>query len=1118
MNRKIIIAIFLCQAITQSLLAQDTSVIFSQVKSNDGKPLGKINGIAQDKNGYMWFGGQTEKCLYQYDGNRITSFKHDDSNSNSLGVGAIETIAVDKSGTVWVGFVGSGLDRYDPSTNKFTHYNHLPDDPGSLIISSVLSILGDSKDRLWVGTPEGLDLLDKKTGKFTHYKHEPGDPKSISNDHINVIYEDRTGTIWIGTGSLFGNSAPGKGGLNRLEPDGTFTRFMHDPKNPNSLINNKVRSIFEDSRGVFWIGTLHDGLHTMERKTGRVDRHLYDPLRPDKLSRPVIKAGEFTQTNDLVTFINEDGAGNIWIGTIGSGISKYDPISKKINHYEANNGYSDASAWCSFTSRDGVIWFGTLENNLIKAEPILPKIKHNPTPNFQTNKFSEDDNGDIWITSQGGVLLKFDKNKKFIRQFRIDSLSKSFMTNNGFFSIFQNAKDTLMIGSSKGILLFDKIRHTFSKWMPEFDSVMTLDIKQDREGLLWLTTLWSAKGLIQYNPTTNKIKWYRHNASDSTSIGSDRTIDVLEDQRGIIWVSTMGGGLNVLDKQTNTFKHYLKSSSVVTQLYEDSQGLLWAGTQNGLFKYNRKEDKFSLAFDSQTNIINESIYGIEEDHEKNLWIITHSLVARYNPLQNEILIFGNNDGIYPNSIIPGSFKKTSKGEMFIGSERGFYSFFPEELAGKKPALKILITDLSINNLPVRVEKGSPLISPIEETDEINLSYDKNNFSFNFATIDYRTPEAIRYFTMLENYDNVWRPVIGEKSGRYFFITPGHYTFRVRAISQDGTKAEKTISIHIQPPLWKTWWAYGGYGLLFIGMLRFTYRYQRQQLIRSERERTQQKEVAQAREIAKAYAELKSTQSQLIHAEKMASLGELTAGIAHEIQNPLNFVNNFSELNKELINEIQDERLKTQDKRDEALEEEILRDIRDNSEKINHHGKRAADIVKGMLQHSRSSSGIKEQTDINVLADEYLRLAYHGLRAKDKSFNAIMKTDFDEGIGKINAVPQDLGRVILNLITNAFYAVAEKKKQIGDEFEPTVTVSTKRIENKVEIRVSDNGNGIPQSIIDKIFQPFFTTKPSGKGTGLGLSMSYEIVTKGHGGELKVETKENEGTSFIIILPN
>jgi signal transduction histidine kinase len=245
---------------------------------------------------------------------------------------------------------------------------------------------------------------------------------------------------------------------------------------------------------------------------------------------------------------------------------------------------------------------------------------------------------------------------------------------------------------------------------------------------------------------------------------------------------------------------------------------------------------------------------------------------------------------------------------------------------------------------------------------------------------------------------------------------------------------------------------------------------------------------------------------------MASLGELTAGIAHEIQNPLNFVNNFSEVNKELLSEMNDEIDKGNLEEVKAISKSII----DNEEKISHHGKRADAIVKGMLQHSRANSGQKEPTDINALVDEYLRLAYHGLRAKDKTFNVTTRTDFDNSIGRINVVPQEIGRVILNLINNAFYAVDEKKKQTNDGYEPTVSISTKEVNGKVELKVGDNGNGIPQKALDKIFQPFFTTKPTGQGTGLGLSLSYDIV-KAHGGELKVETKEGDGSEFVVQLP-
>lgn len=273
---------------------------------------------------------------------------------------------------------------------------------------------------------------------------------------------------------------------------------------------------------------------------------------------------------------------------------------------------------------------------------------------------------------------------------------------------------------------------------------------------------------------------------------------------------------------------------------------------------------------------------------------------------------------------------------------------------------------------------------------------------------------------------------------------------------------------------------------------------------------------QKEELEHALIDLKATQAQLIQSEKMASLGELTAGIAHEIQNPLNFVNNFSEVSIELIDELNEEQAKPQ--RDTELETELLTDLKQNLQKITHHGIRASSIVKGMLQHSRASTGQRELTDINVLCDEYLRLAYHGLRAKDKTFNASFKTDFDASLGQISLIPQDMGRVFLNLFTNAFYAVRQRQRQGGTAgYQPSVSVSTRCANGQAVIWVSDNGTGIPESARQKIFQPFFTTKPTGEGTGLGLSMAFDIVTKGHTGTIEVDSTEGKGTTFTITLP-
>ncbi len=629
----------------------------------------------------------------------------------------------------------------------------------------------------------------------------------------------------------------------------------------------------------------------------------------------------------------------------------------------------------------------------------------------------------------------------------------------------------------------------------------------------WIGSWGDSNGLYQYNPENQTIKHYLPDEKDTGTINSMHVPGVLEDPSGDIWAGawTQQAGINRLNILTGRFRHYLNGVSIL-HLYRDSDGIIWVATGIGLYRFNKETDNFTPFFDPLSDFGKTIVNSIIEDDLKNLWIVTESVIIKLYPDRVRYFIYGRKYGIKPGSLAYGGIGKTSYGEILIGNPNGFYSFSSSEKDFESKPPQIIISDFLINNTPIFSGKGSPLEKPIGETSEINLHFNQNIFSFHCSVIDYHAPEANKCYTMLENFDNVWREVIGDKSVTFINVPPGKYFFRVKAYNIDGIQAEKKLQIIISPPWWKTWWAYSIYGLMLLTVAFFMNRYQKQRTITKERQKAQVIELAQAKEIEKAYSELKSTQAQLIQSEKMASLGELTAGIAHEIQNPLNFVNNFSDINRELLVEMKEEL----DQGNIPGAKGIADDVIVNEDKINHHGKKADSIVKSMLQHSRTSSNQKELYDINALADEYLRLSYHGLRAKDKTFNASMRTDFDESIGKINIIPQDIGRVLLNLYNNAFYAVGEKQKQNIQGYEPTLSVSTRKTNGKVEIRIKDNGNGIPPNVLDKIFQPFFTTKPTGQGTGLGLSLSYDVI-KVHEGEIKVETREGEFTEFVIQLP-
>jgi signal transduction histidine kinase len=629
------------------------------------------------------------------------------------------------------------------------------------------------------------------------------------------------------------------------------------------------------------------------------------------------------------------------------------------------------------------------------------------------------------------------------------------------------------------------------------------------------------------NSATPSFRHYHFFPEDTTSIfGFNVVTSVLEDRQAQIWVTSgIQAGVYRLNKENGSFKVYLKGASIL-KVIEDKQGVIWAGGGDGLFQYKPDTDSFYRFIDPVSQAEIGNIHSFIEDDEGNLWMRTVDGIIKLNRQRNAITNFSRRFGVDRNEQVYGAAYKGPAGKLYFGHVAGYYAFFPSQLTkGLKPP-EVLISAFHLSNQLVLPDKKGPLTSSVYETKKIRLQHDQNVFSFDFAAIDYTYPEENRLFFMLENYDKDWHRAGSDRRAMYFNVPPGKYIFRVKAVNNSGIWAEKQIAITLLPPWWRTWWAYSLFVLLFVAIIWVIIHYRSLGLIKEKKRleelvqlRTsevvkQKEEISVQRDnLEQTLEELKSTQAQLIQREKMASLGELTAGIAHEIQNPLNFVSNFSEINKELIAEMKQEM--DSGKMKEATA--IANDIEDNEEKIRFHGKRADAIVKSMLHHSRSASGEKQPTDINALADEYLRLSYHGQRAKDKTFNATLHTDFDESISKVNVVPQDISRVLLNLFNNAFYSVHEKKKQQLSSYEPVITVSTKNHDDKIEISVYDNGLGIPKKVVDKIYQPFFTTKPTGQGTGLGLSLSYDIITKEHGGELRVETKEGEYAEFIIQLP-
>ncbi|MFZ9031890.1 MAG: two-component regulator propeller domain-containing protein [Robiginitalea sp.] len=1106
---------------------QTQKISFEEVRNLNGNSLGKINAMVQDRQGFMWFSDQSNGAIVRYDGSNLEFFNHDPENPNSLGGPYPESMWVSESGIIWIGFYGQGLDRFDPVSNTFTHYRHDPNDAESLAHDYVWAILEDHLGNIWVGTQDGLDLLDKEKGTFKHYRYSEDDPKSLSHNVVRALFEDRSGTLWVGTGFAFDPTSK-KGGLNRFNRENeTFTRYLHDPEDPYSLAGNKVRAILEDSYGNFWVGTDGDGMHSMDRETGKFTRHTFDARSPGKLSRSPVGPRD---PNAHITFLLEDSARHVWIGTNDNGISRFDPVQGTVAHFndsadpsnliEANEGWSifqeSNSGWCAYATGDGLVWLSTQRdpNKVFKIDlhsNSIPLNEFGYLPNFY-----EDVSGVLWKGSGFGYtgLVLEDASGAVQKIYRHDPKNANSLSNNSVSSIIKDSSGKLWIGTNFGLNEFDPSNGEFKRYFADPQDPSSLSsnniasVFEDSHQNIWVGT--NLDGLNLLDRESGKFRLYEPVPSDITSISGLEISVINEDKRGNLWIGCIneGAGLNRFIPEDGAFKRYLPELSILSIL-EDARGDLWIGTAIGLYKYDPETDRF------ENTGISSNITLVTNDADNNLWLYTSSGIIRYDPQNGNTLLFGEKNGVkgilQSNSwMIP---YRKQDGTLLFGSEEGYYSVNPKQLYISRDSSLLKITDFRINSESALSEHQMALLKSDHSEEGLTLAYDQRDFSIFFTSIDYRNSQKNMMYT-LENYDPGWLKGNSDAPATYFKVPPGDYVFRIKTVNNSsGIASDKRLGIVILPPWWATWWAYGLYALLLVLGILFVHRFQKARVIRSERERAKDNELQQAREIEKAYKQLKSTQQQLLHSEKMASLGELTAGIAHEIKNPLNFVNNFSEVSRELLEEMKAELKKGDTKEADAIATDVIQ----NLEKIVHHGQRADSIVRGMLQHSRSGDGKKEPTDLNTLADEYLRLAYHGLRAKDKSFNAAMEMDFDPELPQVNIVPQDIGRVLLNLITNAFHAVGKRKEKETEGYGPTVWVTTRKSPQGVEISVRDNGGGIPDNIKDKIFQPFFTTKPTGEGTGLGLSMAYDIVTKGHGGELKLSESTEKGTEFTVWLP-
>lgn len=841
--------------IVENCRAQTQQVIFNLVAGANGIALGKINSITQDRQGVMWFSDQDHQCIIRYDGTLMTRYPSDLKNPNSLGGRYPECIAADSIGNIWIGFTGTGLDRFDPETKTFSHFRHQANDKGSLADDIVSAILVDHLGNLWVGSNGGLDLLDPATGRFKHFSHNPTDSTSLSYNIVRAIYEDHQGTIWVGTGFPWIEPVD-RGGLNRFNREtGTFQRYLSDPRNPHSLINNKVRAIFEDSRGLFWVGTGGDGLHTMDRKTGVFERHPYNPARPEQLSRP--PAGG---AGDHITFITEDALGGLWIGTESNGLNRYDTLAKRVTHFGKNadgsGSFRDNTAWWAYASKDGQLWVSTQEPNLYRIDLFTSSIPHSEINAGVVHAFYEETPSLFWLGTDSGLIHKNISNGAF-RRYKNIPLDPKSLSNNVVASIVRDEQGELWLGTAGGGVnrfnpgtgVFTRIQHD-----PEQRESLCNDnvglLYEDRESNLWVATM---DGLDLLDRKTGKFTHYRNDQNDTNSLSSSIITSIFEEEPDILWVGTYYAGVNRMDLRTGRCKHYLPSS-FVTSIYKDAKGVIWVGAANGLYRYDKASaglyDKGSAGFsffgEGNTGFKINSALSIIGDEQDNLWIAALAGIYRINPARDQVIIYDKKnkvDGFSIQNTSGVSAYKARNGEIFFGSSTGYYAFSPDKLKVMSNAPKVDLTNFWLKGVAVPAIAEGPLTAPLSTVAAIHLRHDQNAFSLGFTSLDYDNPGDKTFYYKLENYDGDWRPAGAEERAYYFNVPPGKYVFRVKASNSiNGLSAEKGIAVIISAPWWKTGWAYCTFFLLLVTGILIYNRVQRRRVIHKERERGKLREL------------------------------------------------------------------------------------------------------------------------------------------------------------------------------------------------------------------------------------------------------------------------------------
>jgi ligand-binding sensor domain-containing protein/signal transduction histidine kinase len=1022
----------------------------------------RVKSICQDSLGYIWIATWNGLNRFQQSQNTFLRFYNEPANPYSLSYNALYSLYTDRSGIVWIGSYSQGLNKYDRNQNKFMLYKNDPDDPNSLNCNIVKALYEDRAGVLWIGTYfGGLNRFDRKSGQFSHFYHDPKNPYSLSSNSIISIFEDRAGLLWVATTDK---------GLNKFDRTlGRFICYRNDPQDPHSLSGDFVNSIFEDSAGRIWVGT-NKGLNAFDRAAGRFTSYTHNPNDPHSLN------------NNRVKVIFEDLEKNLWLVT-DKGISQFDPqrgFFTCYNHQPDHlNSLSHDVAVSIYESprRPGVLWIATYGGGLnrfdVKAKQFMCYREKDGLPNDMVYGLLEDQTGNFWISTNSG-LCKFNPETRTFRKF---DTSDGLQGNEFNLALCKGYDGMMFFGGMDGFNAFypeqikedDHIPPVVITDLKIFNKSVPIGQSQDGRIILQNSILQTDQVQLSYNDFVFSFEFSALDYSMPEKCAYAYMMEGVDKE----WIKTDAS------RRHATYTNLAGGHYIFKVKGTNSDGI-WSDSATALSVIIKPPFWQTIWFRVLSLLLMLSLLG-------SIYRNRTRSIERQNKILEQLVAQRTEDIRHQAQELETLDKIVNLINRELVLERVFNSLLKQGLKLQPKADKavLLIYDQNLERFRFAAVSGYDLQS------FRNITFTRKEILDRYSS---GSNEAEKNIFIIQDFANI-------DQNEKLQLLPSACSIIVMVITLHGRLEGFMVLENASPA-----------DPFDASDARRLLRFRSHAISAIAKAKMLQDLQDKNIEIVKA-------QEQLVTQQKLAFLGTLTAGIAHEIKNPLNFVNNFAELSIELLHELELELQGGELVSPEKLAEiqNLLQTLKDNATKIQEHGKRADGIVRSMLQHSRGKSGDRQTTDINAMLEEDVNLAYHGMRAQDSSFNIKIEKELDLNIVPIEVVPQNISRVFLNIITNGCYEAHKKRLERGDSFAPTIVIKSREVESMIEVRIRDNGNGIALAIRDKLFTPFFTTKPAGKGTGLGLSISYDIVVHEHKGQITFETLEGEFTEFIIRLP-